>query len=54
MEECRNRYFGELTFGSAFICGGDWLYKFPIGNGERRVDFKCLECPYFCPGVVMY
>lgn len=54
MDECNRRDRGIERFGSAFMCGGDWLYKFPIGNGEQVLEDKCEECPYFYPGVTMY
>lgn len=54
MDECNRRDRGIERFGSAFMCGGDWLYKFPIGNGEQVLEDKCEVCPYFYPGVTMY
>lgn len=39
--------------GSGYICGGEWLYRFPIGDGTQELNPVCKTCPYYAPGVTV-
>ena len=49
-EKCERK---DLTkqLGSKYVCAGEWLYKFPIGDGTRELNPVCKDCPHYAPGV---
>ena len=36
---------------SGYVCAGEWLYKFPIGDGTKELNPVCKDCPHYTPGI---
>lgn len=51
-EKCERKDLPK-QLGAGYICGGEWLYRFPIGDGTRELNPVCKDCPYYAPGVMV-
>ena len=51
-EKCERKDLPK-QLGSKYVCAGEWLYKFPIGDGAQELNPVCKDCPHYAPGVKM-